>query len=201
VLGAEYARAPVRDAPPARRLSLAFAPAVALSVFVALVFVDVAGDPSGSSNDESGSALTAATSREADDASAGAGSAGSVGAPPSAANSTFEADATTDKAAEEQAEAPAGTPAAAAGAAQVEPALRSSGPEATPANGEAAIMAADAAPSQEPAPEPLTIDAPDDDGSDGVSTLRVLQVTAVAVFLASGFYVFVWPRISRGGSE
>jgi hypothetical protein len=126
-----------------------------------------------------------------------------VGAPPSAANSTFEADATTDKAAEEQAEAPAGTPdaAAAAGAAQVEPALRSSGPEATPAEGEAAIMAADAAPSQEPAPEPLTIDAPDDDGSDGVSTLRVLQVTAVAVFLASGFYVFVWPRISRGGSE
>ena len=62
-------------------------------------------------------------------------------------------------------------------------------------------MAADAAPSQAPAPEPLTVDAPEVDESDGVSTLRVLQIAAVAAFLASGFYVFVWPRISRGGSE
>jgi hypothetical protein len=206
VLGSEYARAPVRDAPPSRRLSLALAPAVALSVFIALLFVDLAGNQSGSS-DESTSALTAASSRQADDASAGAGSAGSVGAPPSAdsaANSTFEADAGVDKADGEQPGVPAPTGVqdapAAAGAAQAEAPLRSSGLESTPAVGEAAaVTAADEAPVDEDSPEPLTAEAPDDDG-DGISTLRVLQVVAVAAFLASGIYVFVWPRVSRGGS-
>jgi len=205
VLGAEYARAPVRDAPAPRRLSLALAPAAALSVFVALLFVDLTGNPS-SSSDEATSTFTAATAREAADDSAGAGSAGAASAPsaPESANSSVDVDATVGKSDETQpgvaADAQGAT--AAAGAAQVEdaPALRSSGPESTPAEGEAAMTAADEAPAEEPLPEPLAFEAPENEGDDGISTLRVLQVVAGAAFLVSGFYVFVWPRISRGGS-
>jgi hypothetical protein len=62
------------------------------------------------------------------------------------------------------------------------------------------MTAADEAPAEEPLPEPLAFEAPENEGDDGISTLRVLQVVAGAAFLVSGFYVFVWPRISRGGS-
>jgi hypothetical protein len=68
----------------------------------------------------------------------------------------------------------------------------------TPAPSEAANAAGEAA--EEPSPEPLAFEAPEDEAGDGISTLRILQVVAAAAFLASGFYVFVWPRISRGGS-
>jgi hypothetical protein len=50
-----------------------------------------------------------------------------------------------------------------------------------------------------PSPEPLAFDAGDESG-DGLSTLRLLEIVAAVAFLASGLYVFIWPRISRGGS-
>ena len=46
----------------------------------------------------------------------------------------------------------------------------------------------------------IALDAPESDDDGSVSTLRILQLLAGAAFLASGFYVFVWPRLSRGGS-
>src|SRR5690606_6111425 len=65
VLGAEYAQAPAKEAArPARRSNFVFAPAIALSVFVALLFVDL-GNFSSTSSNEDASMLTAATSREA----------------------------------------------------------------------------------------------------------------------------------------
>jgi anti-sigma factor RsiW len=207
VLGAEHARTPARAAAAPRRLpSLALAPAAALAVFVALLFVDLAGNTS-SSSDESANTFTAASApREADDASAGASSAGATGAQPAGAESAAATGPMVDKATEQGQQPGASVPGqdapAAAGAAQGEEppaALRSTGPEATPSEGEAAITA-DVPPAGEPSPEPLVSDLPDTGDGDGVSTLRVLQVLAGAVFLASGLYAFVWPRISRGGS-
>jgi anti-sigma factor RsiW len=203
VLGVEHARAPARQATPPRRLSWALAPAAALSVFVVLVFVDLAANTSTSSDESAGTFTAASVPEAADDASAGGGSTAATGAPPAAENTGSEAGPMIDSATAEDApqpEAPADAQGstAAAGAAQTQEdgeALRSSGVEATPGDGNTAVDA----PDEEPAPEPAAFEAPDDkDG--GISTLRVLQVVAGAAFLASGFYVFVWPRVSRGGS-
>ena len=205
VLGAEHARAPVQDVARPRRLGLALAPAAALSVFVALLFVDLTGDTSRSADESTNTMIAASSARETDDASAGAGSATDGDAAGASEESTFEADAMVDSATGEAApEAPADPQGAtaAAGAAEVDEgsALRSGGPEQAPDEGEAAITAADEEPLDEgPAPEPLVQESPEDDG--GISTLRILQVVAGVAFLASGFYVFVWPRVSRGGSE
>ena len=211
VLGAEYARAPVRDvATPSRRFGLALAPAVALSVFVALLFVDVADFSS--SSDDSGDVFTAATSREeANDASRSAGSAGAAELAPAAADSAtqqqadgFDSAGKSDETAD--ATAAANSPSDGAGGGIVATpegppaaAMSAEGP-VTPAAGDTAITAAGEA-DADPAPAPLAFEAPDIDGDDdGISTLRVLQVVAAVAFLASGFYVFVWPRVSRGGS-
>jgi len=214
VLGAEYGRAPVRDAAPPKRFGLALAPAVAASVFVALLFVDLA-DFSSTSSDEDGGTFTAALDRQATDDASSAGSLGatggagapSAGQAPEAANSTADgSDSMATKAEEAEAtpEAGAGSGPAAGGVGggietpEGPPAALSAEALPTPAPDvarDAAVGEADEAPS----PEPLAFEAPADDG-DGVTTLRLLQVVAALAFLASGLYVFVWPRISRGGS-
>ena len=210
VLGAEYAQAPVRDvATPPRRFSLALAPAVALSVFVALLFVDLA-DFSSTSSDESADTFTAARQSATDEDTSTTGAAGSIGAPsaPEAANATAEdgTDAMTTKAADET------QPSAGAAAGEPEDGVGGSvdTPEATPAalgaealptpdSADASIAAAGEA-AEEPSPAPLAFEAPEDKAGGGVSTLRILQFVAAAAFLVSGLYVFVWPRFSRGGS-
>jgi hypothetical protein len=41
-----------------------------------------------------------------------------------------------------------------------------------------------------------------EESDSGPSLLLILEMLAGAVFLASGFYLFVWPRLlSRGGSQ
>jgi hypothetical protein len=214
VLGAEYARTPVRDAAPSKRFSLVLAPAVAASVFVALLFVDFADFSSSTSSDET--QFTAALDRQAtDDASSSAGSlgaTGSAGAPsaaqaPEAANSTDGTDPTATKAGEADSptESGAGSGPAAGGVGggiatpEGPPAALSSEAQATPAPDVARDAAVTGETEEAPSPEPLAFEAPADD-SDGVSTLRLLQIVAAVAFLASGLYVFVWPRISRGGS-
>jgi hypothetical protein len=215
VLGAEYARTPVRDAAPSKRFSLVLAPAVAASVFVALLFVDFADFSSSTSSDET--QFTAALDRQAtDDASSSAGSLGATGgagAPsaaqaPEAANSTADgSDSPATKSAEAEAtpESGAGSGPAAGGVGggiatpEGPPAALSSEAQATPAPDVARDAAVTGETEEAPSPEPLAFEAPADD-SDGVSTLRLLQIVAAVAFLASGLYVFVWPRISRGGS-
>lgn len=208
VLGAEYARAPVQEAArPSRRFNLVLAPAAALTVFVALVAVDL-GNFSSTSSDESGTMLTAATSRQATDDFDAAGAAGSALAPEDAQDARSSAEG-ADAKGEEQGAQPAnsgggiesvtGSTGATADGVQP-PGVMSTEMQATPEMGEIAITAAGTA-AEEPSPEPLAFEAPgatEDDG--GISTLRLLQVLAIAAFLASGFYVFVWPRVTRGGS-
>jgi len=206
VLGAEYARTPVREGTRRPKLSLALAPAAALSVFVALVLVDLAG--TSTSSDETANTFTAASAPQEADASSAGGAAltqqmESAGAsqdavPPAVDNATGD-----DGAKSPPAEGAAGSSAAEA---PVAPELRSAGPEPTPGEGATMMSSADQpgaeeSPGQVPAPEPLAFEGPaaEDDGG-GISTLRVLQVLAGVAFLASGFYVFVWPRVSRGGS-
>ena len=211
VLGAEHARAPVRDAAaggtPSRRFNLALAPAVALSVFVALLFVDVA-DFTSSSSDESADTFTAASQRQASEEDAASGSAGSEGAPqaPAAANSTADdgGDPQDSQTSESPGAGESSPPVGDAGggvATPEGPPAALSAELATPAPTEAPIAAAageaDETPSLQPQPFEAQPTAPDD---DGVSTLRILQIVAAAAFLASGFYVFVWPRVIRGGS-
>jgi anti-sigma factor RsiW len=199
VLGAEYAQAPVRDqVRPSKRFNLALAPALALTVFVALVFVDLTNSTSSSTPDESPSALSVATSRQADAVAPGAAS---VVVPPAASNagsgggsadsSDTTGEAGTGPVAPEAATNQAPTTMSAEVAPAPEPA---SGGDIT-----AAGQAADnSAPREGFAPQ-ADSDA-DGDGSGGFSTLRILEILAGAAFLASGFYVFVWPRLSRGGS-
>jgi len=214
VLGAEYARAPVRDlcvkgAPP-RRFGLALAPAVALSVFVALLFVDLA-DFSSTSSDESSDTLLVATSRQAADEDA-AGSAGAAEAPlaPESANSQADGDGTDSTVTKDEGEGlPEGSgPVAGSAGGGIEtpeapPAAMSAEALPTQAPGEAITAAGQTA--EAPTPESLAFEAPETEADGGTSTLRILQVAAAAAFLASGFYVFVWPRVSkarvsRGGS-
>jgi len=211
VLGAEYARAPVRDPAPPKRFSLAFAPAIAASLFVALLFVDLA-DFSSTSSDEDGGTFTAALERQATDDASSAGSlgaTGSAGAPsaaqaPEAANSTADGtDPTATKADEAAptAESDAGSGSAAGGSIETpEGPSAALSAEALPTPAPDAAREAAAGEAEEASsPEPVAFEAPEDEGG-GASTLRLLQVAAAVAFLASGLYVFVWPRISRGGS-
>ncbi len=216
VLGAEYARAPVREvARPSRRFNLALAPAVALSVFVALLVVDL-GHFSSTSSDESSTALTAATAREmvtGDAAASGAaGSIASAPVAPETANSAADGAGTTaGKGADDSQSATAAeaTPAAPGvgmgGAVEPEeglpPVAMSAAEEPTPGEGGPEIAAAAHAPEESPiAPQAFEAPEGDSESGGGVSTLRLLEILAGAAVLASGFYVYLWPRLSREGS-
>ena len=211
VLGPEHARAPVRDvARPSKRFNLALAPAAALSVFVALVAVDLGGISS-SSSDESSNGFTAATSRQADDATASGGAAlEAPGQSESSDSSADGADVDGEPAnSPEPATAPdGGEPGSAAGTGPAEgtgpvgpPAIMSAEEAPSPAaEGDSALRSTGEAADEESLPEPIALESPESEEDGGVSTLRILQVLTGAAFLASGFYVFVWPRISREGS-
>lgn len=206
ILGAEYERTAVQEvARPPKRLSLALAPAVALAVFVALLVVDVGNFTSTSSN-ENGAAFTSATSRQATDNATAPQMAGSTGLAPAPQSTGAGAAGSSSKASGEgmpRTAAPL-APEAASGPAQSQPdespvaMSAAQAPAVTPAPAGTVMVAGSQAATETPH-EPPASEAPAS-GSGGISTLRLLEIVAGAVFLASGFYVFVWPRLSRGGS-
>ena len=197
VLGAEYAGAPARVEPQRRGFGLALAPAAALSIFVALIFVDVGGFSSSTSDDTSSELTAANMERDVDDAgvdtdattmqAAGTGVDGQESSTSGGAGSAPQPEAASGE---------AGGAAAATG--ETPPSeTRSSEPAVAPPAEEAPAVASDeSAPDSAPAAEDLQ--APADDDGDGISTLRLLQVLAGLAFLASALYVFVRPRLMRG---
>lgn len=183
VLGPAYENAPARPATPPRRPALAFAPAAALVVFVALLFVD-AGGFSTSSSDEAMDTIALSSMEEAPAVGYEA-APGMMDAPDSAGTETGDANSDTPQ-----------------------PELRSASPEPGTTDDEMAPPSQDGveletfsesdAPPAEMSPQPMVREGGGDD-SGGISTLRLLQAGAFVALLASGFYVFVWPRIARPG--
>ena len=200
VLGAEYARASVRDvARPSKRFNLALAPALALTVFVALVFVDLTNSTSSTTSDESPSTLSMATARQAGNDAIASDAAGSELAPPPAGTVDSSAGGAGSTGKNGPTDTAPVAPQANDGSTTETPTTMSAGlapPEPTSGAGAAAASQ----PSDASPPQPQGFEAPDTDNGDGISTLRILEIVAGLVFLASGFYVFMWPRLSRGGS-
>jgi anti-sigma factor RsiW len=169
-----------------RRLSLAFAPAVALTVLVGLLFVDAIDSSGGSNND--GSSTTAA-SQQAPEAAAGLAIESSKAA--TAENPTLGAAA-----------APAATVGEASGGALSSAAAAPSqdsfaDTEETPAPlaREAGSSGNDAAANSTAGePQQTSQVADSDDSSSGLSTLRILEIAAAIAFAASLLAVFL-PRI------
>jgi hypothetical protein len=170
-----------------------------------LLVVDL-GNFTSTSTNESADQFTAATSREAENDAAAPGAAGSEGASqPAQAADSSAAGASTDggeaaSSALEQATGAAEGGLEAPNATGDGPPAIMSAEEPTPAESDSALRSTGQAADEEALPEPITLEGPEPSEDDGMSTLRVLQVLAGAAFLASGFYVFVWPRLSRGGS-
>jgi hypothetical protein len=219
-LGPEYA-VPRRE--PARRASFTFAPVAALTVLLALLFVDAANfsGSSSTSSDESGGATTGgapAAARQAESTQKDA-----AGAPPDA----FQAPQATrpaqpgsgpaptqlpptPRAAESATGTGANQPQAASSAADASPQpnrapqtaesaptqapVTASGANATPV----APAAQDrAAPSDTDEGETATLDVPEagpEDSSGGLSTLRILEIVAAAALVASLAVVYL-PRL------
>jgi hypothetical protein len=220
-LGPEHA-AERRAAPAPRRMSFTFAPAVALSVLVALLFVDAIDSGGGSSHDQAfNTAGSTAASRAAEEPAAGGGLA-PESATKDEANSTLgAADSSTT-----QDGSDAGG--AAAGAAELAPptqSLESSAPNAaasaeqSPAEDSgAAIPESTPEAAEAPAPMPSVTGGESDDSatdttaavpqepprtsqpedangsSGGLSTLRILEIIAALAFVVSLAAVFL-PRI------
>jgi Putative zinc-finger len=219
VLGAEYARAPVKEAAPwFQRFGLALVPAAALTVFVALVFVDLAGSSS-TSSDHSATGLAATTMR---DESKAAGGAAALAPEFQSAPSSAGAGEPSGSTAGASESAPGNEPSPSAPSVASAPAAGAPGagttadgtaqdsstpntataiqvaPEASPSEAEAANAAADASAPEQPGPLPTGVEVPQQDNGGGLSTLRVLEIVALVGFLASGFYVFiVRPKLSR----
>jgi anti-sigma factor RsiW len=175
-LGAEYA---VPPKPVTRRSAFTFAPAVALTVLVALLFADFTSLPGSTSNEE-GDALTAASRQaEMEDAGTrldtfqapGAGTAADDGGGPGTAPPQ------EPRAAQE---APSGTP------------------QAATAPGDVSTMSS-ATPGAD-AVEPVATPAGPEDSSGGPSLLRILQVAAGVVFALSLIAVFA-PRLMGAKSS
>jgi anti-sigma factor RsiW len=211
VLGPQYAVQ--RQAAPQRR-SFTFAPVAALTVLVALLFVDLADFSSSGSSDDAGFSTAASTaSRQAD---AGIGAAGaekapeapnvaggvtsdSGGAAASGAASSAPADASGAPAADGAAGAPATNSAAAASepasASALAPSVQATPEEAAAtlaveAYGDEETTAADAvAPQDQDAFESQPGLAADDSG--GLSTIRILEIVAAIAFAASLIVVFL----------
>lgn len=188
-------------AAPARSRSLAFVPAMAASVLLLLVAVDVASTGSGgSSRDESaGGNFARATSEER--AGTGADSA-ALSVPPSvpslAARDTTAASqgATPPAAAGAAAPAPAvaGTPGAETPATARQDAGASAGAAAAESNEDRGAPKAAGPQASQQAGEAAS------DGASGPSTLRVLQALAAAALAASLLYGF-WVRRGDAGSR
>ncbi|HEY7466785.1 MAG TPA: zf-HC2 domain-containing protein [Dehalococcoidia bacterium] len=221
VLGPEYA-VPRRE--PARRSSFTFAPVAALTVLLALLFVDAANFSSSTSSDDAGGATSGgapAAARQAESTQKDS----AAGAP----QDTFQAPQAT----------PAAQPGSGTAATQVPPATRAAeSATGTGANQpQAASSTADAAATQQPSRAPQTAEsaptqaplaaggaaatpvapAPQDglagrdteegptatsevpqagpeDSSSGLSTLRILEIVAAAALVASLAVVYL-PRV------
>jgi anti-sigma factor RsiW len=229
-LGPEFARRQVASPAP-RRMSFSFAPAVALSVLVALLFVDVVDFSAGGSSDDAfNSAGSTASSRQAEpDAAGGTQALESVKADedPAAAAGAAESSApegATDVSPTEEpgsalggaADAPADASAAEAGegdggtaASALAPPSETPAPaeepdtfttESTQDDAEDAPLAAESADDSGTSqttggPEDTTHILGTEDSSDGLSTLRMLQIVAAIAFVASLVAVFL-PRIA-----
>ncbi len=199
-LGPEFAAEP--KAVPARRSSFTFAPAaVALSVFVALVFVD-AIDTNGGSQDDAFSANTTVASRAANQAEAGA----LAGDPTKALGEgpSLDAAAPTQDGAGLTPGPEVPSAAAAAPADDSTPPAAAGGGQDLPSPESALIPRATELQADDQADDDAAIGPPEetsqaaraDDSSDGPSTLRILQIAAAIAFLASLVVMFL-PRISR----
>jgi hypothetical protein len=160
-LGPEHAPAPK---PYARRSSFTFAPVAALTVLVALLFVDAAGLPNGSSEDGAAT-LADSPARQAEssekDAAGGAG-----------ANQTFEAPTAAGTPPDTRSEA-------------LQPAAGAANPTPSPATlDRPGDDATDTSSEGDDFFRPGETSAPKDSGG-GISTLRLLQILAAAAFVAS----------------
>ncbi|HWC28779.1 MAG TPA: zf-HC2 domain-containing protein [Dehalococcoidia bacterium] len=176
-LGPQFA-VPARSQP-ARRSSFTFAPVAALTVLVALLFVDAANFSGMSSSSEDAGSTAGARQTDAIDKGEEGGAAGGTQTfeAPAAAESTAN-QSTTDSALTPQ---PTPAPAAASGAT----------PPSAQAGQDRAATDDDA--TEEPAT--LTVE-PDGEESDGISTLRVLQIVAALALVFSLGVVYL-PRVLR----
>jgi anti-sigma factor RsiW len=224
-LGPEFA-VPRPIAPAPRRMSLSFAPAVALTLLVGLLFVDAIDSTGGGSSndaafDSAGSSSGSTAASRAAEPELGGGLA------IEAAKATEEgaADATTDSAANQDGSDTSGDQAP-------NPAAAASAEAAPTQSGEAGAAASSAlAPPSEATPEPDTATAAetapetparesfeDDDesaadlpalapeetsplaeadgSSGGLSTLRMLEIAAALAFVASLLLAVFLPRIA-----
>lgn len=212
-LGPEFA-VERRVAPAPRRPSFTFAPAVALTILVGLLFVDAIDTTGGVSDDNSAFSSTGSTAASREAPAAGADLALEASKAADAAENSPPALA--DSAGQDSSNAGDGeaNPAAggAAGAAAAEAVPTESG-DAGGAASSALAPPSDASPEPETAPAPLARDSFDDDevaaddaiggpeetsplvdADDGLSTLRILEIVAALAFAASLLGVF-WPRI------
>lgn len=204
VLGPEQARERV-PARPLRRSALTFAPAIALTVFVALLVVDLGsftGSPA-SHNAASGALKTSANQQavaadsavrapsvegfapQAPSAGAGAGAAAQAPAVPDQTPLSTFAAPIAPNASSPNGSAPAPVP-------QSGSSVTSSGSADSSATGPNAFGAA-----QTPPLSPVS--QPANGSSSGPSTLRILEIFAGAAFLSSTFFVFAWPRFKPRG--
>lgn len=167
-LGPEFALEQRREP---RRAAWTFAPVAALTVFLALVAVDVASF--GSSANDAGDALTTAASRQSE-----ADKAGNA--------ETFQAagaDETAAPGAGSDGAIPAGTP----------PGVAMPSARDDDAGGEQRDTFAGP---QAPDEAPVIAPAGDQASSDGTSLLRVLEASAAVAFAVS-LLIVLWPRIRK----
>ena len=175
-LGGEFTLA---RQPAPKRLSLTFAPVVALTVLVALLFVDALDSPGMSRHNDAFSTAASQSASDSGGLSLEAGKAPEV--PNTAAGTT--ADSTT-------AGGEATAPSAAAATA---PSPEAAG--ATVAGGDDQSRDATlAAPSPQDASQASPAESPEG-SSGGLSTLRILEIAAAIAFAASLLAVFL-PRIT-----
>jgi anti-sigma factor RsiW len=199
-LGPEFA-VERRPALAPHRSPFSFAPAVALTVLVALLFVDAANFSDGGS-DDSGTFTAASRAAEPEAGGGAVLESTKVDESPNAADSAAGAGPQDGDDARDSS-------AGAAGAAELAPAEDGSdagSPDAAQAPPSGTV-------GPEEAPQPLTIEAEDQDGipedtslfseandsSGGLSTLRILEIAAAIAFAVSLLVVFL-PRFT-GRSE
>ena len=226
-LGAEFA-AERRPAPAPRRSSFTFAPAAALTVLVALLFVDAIDTNGGSSNDGAFDASNStAGSRAAEQPAASSGLAlesaeagqsgddsGAAGAASSAQDGEGEQGTPSAALAPQAQDSQAAPDSAAAGSSQTEEAAPGGGatgegedeaPESTDtaepfaresfSDDDAANSSAGGP--QDAPPEDTALLSEEDGASDGLSTLRVLQILAAGALVISLAVVFLPRFIGR----
>ncbi len=209
VLGSEYARERVPARPP-RRSALTFAPAIALTVFVALLVVDLGSFTSSSSstshNEAAGTSKTTA-SRQAVATDSAVTAPSVEGFTPETPNAAAGAAAQAPR--PQTAAPPDGTPLTTF-AAPIAPNASSPNGSAPPQADSGVVTSSGAADSvasgpnvfgaaETPAVQPVA--QPANGTGSGPSTLRILEIFAGAAFLSSSFFVFAWPRLKPRGDS